>query len=514
MNYFSCNRTSKLSMFVLATLVLFAVELSRAQSADWNFCVRFLDNVHAKPFTGRVYLIFSRTRQEPRLGPSWFKPEIFVSRDVKNWKPDETLQFSSSQPGSMLAYPKPLAQVSLVGYRAQAVIRFNPYVREIGTGTGNGYSPVSNVVTQRAGQKIPEFVVDQIVASRRFTETKWSKLFRIQSKLLTEFHQREMFLQASVVLPVSYYDEPERRYPTLFTIPGFGETHFLGFHERSVKELNNCGVEFLSVILDPSCPMGHHVFADSANNGPVGMALIAELLPAFDQKFRSIAQPTARLLTGHSSGGWSSLWLQVTYPDHFGGTWSTAPDPVDFRDFQRINLYNSAENMYIDSNGQSRPLARRGNRVLLWYKRFSDMEWTLGHGGQLHSFESVFSPRGNDGKPLLLWNRKTGEINPQISKAWEKYDIRLILKHNWQSLGPKLAGKLHIFVGDQDTFYLEGATILLKQSLEKLYSDAVIEIVPGKDHTNLLDGGLSSRIHYEMVETILEKHPEAAGQKQ
>jgi len=236
--------------------------------------------------------------------------------------------------------------------------------------------------------------------------------------------------------------------------------------------------------------------------------LIAELIPAFNKQFRSIPEPSARFLTGHSSGGWSSLWLQVTYPDHFGGTWSTAPDPVDFRDFQRINLYNPGENMYVDSQGNKRPIARSQGKVLVWYKDFDGFEWTLGPGGQLHSFEAVFSPRGKDGKPMLAWDRKTGAVNTTVAKTWEKYDIRLILERNWKTLGPKLKAKLHVFMGDEDTFYLEGATMLLKKSMAELNADAVVEIHPGKDHGSLMTRELRDRIRSEMVEAFLKKHPQ------
>jgi S-formylglutathione hydrolase FrmB len=292
----------------------------------------------------------------------------------------------------------------------------------------------------------------------------------------------------------------------IYEIPGFSGTHIIGRMERPIAEDNKQGVEFLRVYLDPSCPLGHHVFADSANNGPVGEALIKELIPALDKEYRSIAEPTARFLTGHSSGGWSSLWLQVTYPEFFGGTWSTAPDPVDFRDFQRINLYNPGENMYFDADGKPRPLARGGGVVRVRYRDFDHMETVLGYGGQLHSFEAAFSPRGQDGKPLLAWNRETGDVETKVTKTWEKYDIRLILEQNWKTLGPKLQGKLHVFMGDEDTFYLEGATVLLKESLEKLEGDAVVEIHQGKTHGSLMTQELRSRMRAEMVDAFLKHH--------
>src|SRR5262249_15993128 len=145
-----------------------------------------------------------------------------------------------------------------------------------------------------------------------------------------------------------------------------------------------------------------------------------------------------------------------------------------------------------------RPLSRPTARGRLWVQSFSDMEEVEGHGGQLGSFEAVFSPKAADGKPRKLWDRKTGAIDPEVAKTWERYDIRLILERNWATLGPKLAGKVHVYMGDVDTFYLDGATRLLKESQKKLSSDAVIEMFPGKDHGSLLDPGLRARIAKEM----------------
>jgi hypothetical protein len=189
----------------------------------------------------------------------------------------------------------------------------------------------------------------------------------------------------------------------------------------------------------------------------------------------------------------------VTYPDSFVGTWSTAPDVVDFRDFQRINLYRPGENMFTDRDGNPRPIARQGGKPILWYKGFSDMEVVMGHGGQLRSFEAVFSDRGADGQPKPLWDRKTGAIDLEVAKSWEKYDIRLVLERNWTTLGPKLKGKLHVYMGEMDSFYLEGATRLLQRSLKELGSDAAVELFPGKDHGSMMTRELRARIAREMV---------------
>jgi S-formylglutathione hydrolase FrmB len=256
--------------------------------------------------------------------------------------------------------------------------------------------------------------------------------------------------------------------------------------------------------------MGHHVFADSATNGPRGRALVEELIPHIEATFPVIRAASARLLNGHSSGGWSSLWLQVTYPETFGGVWSTSPDPVDFRDFQGIGIYERGENMFRDRDGNRRPLARRGGRPVLFFDGFSRMEDALGDGGQLRSFEAVFSPLGPDGRPRRLWDRTTGAIDPEVALAWQKYDIRLVLERNWPALGPKLSGKLHVITGALDTFYLEGAVRLLKESLATLESDAVVEVIPGKDHTSILDAALAARLDREMQAALDRDHPNAS----
>ena len=455
--------------------------------------------IRQEAYTGRVYVLTSRGVDEPRRGPDWFHPEPFLAKDVVNWRPGETVRITAGEDG-VLTFPKEFGGVDLNGSRVQGVVRLNPWEREVGTGAGNGFS----LVGVAGGDGVVRLLIDRIVPENRFDETRWSKELVVPSELLSRFWQREVVLRACVTLPASYDEFPNRRYPVMFVIPGFSGTHLDARRDRPVEESNEQGVEFLRVTLDPSWPLGHHVFADSANNGPVGQALVEEVIPAFEAAYRSVADSRARFLNGHSSGGWSSLWLQVTYPESFGGVWSSAPDPVDFRDFQRIDLSEPGVNMYVDPQGDRRPIAVDGDRVRLWYDDFCWMEHVLGYGGQMHSFEAVFSPRGEDGRPQPLWDRKTGVVDAGVAESWEPYDIRQVLERNWETLGPKLAGKLHIFMGGSDTFLLEGATRLLGESLRELRSDAVVEIVPGRDHRTLLDEALRLRIRREMTAAFLE----------
>jgi S-formylglutathione hydrolase FrmB len=485
----------------LATCLLVGVAASTAVAAP-SFVLTFDPAVRNEPFSGRVYVFFSQNGEEPRRGPDWFNPQPFIAKDVEHWKPGEPLTLSPNDK-ALLSFPKPLEQLELTGFNAQPVARFSPWEREVGSGPGNGFGSVAKVPE---GDASVPLAIDRLVKARPYQETKWNKLIEVPSKRLSEFYGHDVSLRGTVILPASYYEQPDRRYPTIFTIPGFGGDHRVDPMHEPIPEQNAQGVEFFRVMLDPSAPLGHHVFADSANNGPVGTAFVEEFLPEFDKQYRSIPEPSARFLTGHSSGGWSSLWLQISHPDDFGGVWSTSPDPVDFRDFQRIDIYRPGENMYVDQSGKPRPLARLDGEVALLYRKFDAMEQVLGPGGQLHSFEAVFSPRGENGKPLPLWDRKTGAIDPAVAEAWKKYDIRCVLEEHWPELRDRLAGKLHLIMGAEDTFYLEGAVRLLKQSLEKLGSDAVVEIVPGRNHFDLLSPDLRARIRKEMTAEFLKHH--------
>jgi enterochelin esterase-like enzyme len=372
---------------------------------------------------------------------------------------------------------------------------------------GNGYS--APVRFDRSASPSPvSLKIDRIFREQEFKETERVKLVDLESKLLSSFHGRSTRMRAAVIVPESFSRDLDKRYPVIYSIPGFGGSHRVALRDPKAAQRFSeiAGVETLYVVLDPRCPLGHHVFADSDNNGPWGKALVEELIPHIEKRFRGIGEPTARFVTGHSSGGWSSLWLQITYPDFFGGVWSTAPDPVDFHAMQTIDIYESGANFFWDEHHKPRPLARSGAQPVIFMKQFSDMEAVMGHGGQLGSFEAVFSPRAKDGKPKELWNRQTGDIDPEVAKSWERYDIKLILERNWKTVGPRLAGKLHIYCGGQDTFFLEGAVASLKNTLASLGSDAVVEVVPGRDHRTLVDQGMRQRIAKEMAQQLAKHH--------
>ncbi len=476
-------------------LLLFATGSLQAEPKPLEFQLTFSPEVSRQPFTGRVYVILSSKEiKELRSGPNWFKPEPFFARDVKDWQPDQPLLLGND----ILGHPHSLAKLPAGQYYLQAVMDFDRGHISFAAAEGNGYSqPIKQDLHPASGTI--KLRIDQVYKAKPFQQTERVKLVDIPSNLLSKFHGRPVRLRAGVVLPASWNNKQQRKYPVIYEVPGFSGTHFSAFSAAQRKATDVAGVEFLYVVLDPSCRLGHHVFADSENNGPCGQALIAELIPYIEKEYRGVGLPVGRFVTGHSSGGWSSLWLQVTYPDFFGGVWSTSPDPVDFRDFQRIDLTRPEANLFTDAQGKSRPIARKDRKPVLSFKEFSDMETVMGHGGQLASFEAVFSRRGPDGKPRQLWHRGSGDIDPEVARSWERYDIRKVLEKNWRTLGPKLTGKLHVYMGEEDTFYLEGATVLLKDSLKALGSDAVVQLFPNRHHGNLLDANLRKRIAQEMA---------------
>ncbi len=331
-------------------------------------------------------------------------------------------------------------------------------------------------------------------------------LFELESPCLTEFWGRSISMQAGVVLPPTY--ERGRDYPICYSIHGFGGSHRAAWRAGSqliARMADKAYPEMIYVFLNAKCPMGHHEFADSVNNGPWGRALTTELLPALEHRYVPGATARNRFLTGHSSGGWSSLWLQCTYPDAFNGTWSTAPDSVDFRDFTGIDIY-SFTNGFTDPSGETIQLMRKGTEWIRSIQTFVEQEREHQPiGGQFYSFNAVFSPRSDDGTPQMLLDWETGKIDPVVAESWKKYDIAHQLRTRWSDLGPRLKEKIHVYMGSLDTFRLEGATRLLKRDLAELGSDADIIIVEGRNHGSLFGPhddywpeGMMSRVYREM----------------
>jgi S-formylglutathione hydrolase FrmB len=458
--------------------------------------------------SGRLILFMSSTPGDQDVLDVGFVPgAVWVAAaELEYLGPGQSVSFDPD----LRAYPHPFSEAPAGAYGLMALLDTNHTYGYSGRGEGDLYSKVVKVENLNPAAADPvDLVIERKSPSRpRPTDTDTVKLAEFQSPLLSKFWGRPITMRAGVVLPADYA-KSSTRYPAVYHVHGFGGNHMSAWSQgpalvTAMSEGKQA--KMVHVFLDGSFPTGHHEFADSVNNGPWGRALTEEYIPHLEKRFRLIARSYARFLTGHSSGGWSTLWLQVTYPDFFGGTWSTAPDPVDLRSFTGINVTpGSTDNAYVNAEGKPRNLVRMKGKELASIEQFARMEYVLGdYGGQFASFEWVWSPKGKDGRPMQLFNRATGKLDPEVENAWQKYDIRLILEKNWASLAPKLRGKINIICGDADTFHLNEAVVLLKEFLKAKRSDAVVELVPGRDHGDLYKPydtypeGLAARIAKEM----------------
>jgi len=507
------RRLFKFYLPALCLLLLCSASLTArhpSRSGPLRFRITLAKEVAPQATAGRLFVLMTDSPQEQETLSVGFVPGStwIAAMEVAHLAPGNTIEFDPDRK----AFPRPFSQAKPGAYQLMALLDPDHTYAYHGQDEGDLYSPVVKVESLDPTNTTPiELVLSKRTEARfKPTDTESVKLAEFQSPLLTAFWGRPITMRAGVVLPPSYGQDPRRTYPAVYHVHGFGGNHYTAWGQgQSLVSAMSEGkqTEMVHIFLDGSFPTGHHEFADSVNNGPWGRALTEEFIPHLEKRFHLVAKPYARFLTGHSSGGWSTLWLQVTYPDFFGGTWSTAPDPVDLRSFTGIDATpGSHDNAYRTPDGQPKNLVRVGGRELVTIEEFVKQEEVAGaYGGQFASFEWVWSPRAQDGRPMKLFNRETGELDPAVLRAWQKYDIRLTLEEHWATLGPKLRGKLNVICGAEDTFHLNEAVVLLCDFFKRKGSDAVCEIVPGRDHGNLYQSyetypdGLAARIYKEMA---------------
>jgi hypothetical protein len=378
-------------------------------------------------------------------------------------------------------------------YSVQAIFAFNKDIN-LPNAPGNRYcDPVKVNLDPKAGTVV-KLTLDKAFAERTPTDTKTHKYHAIPSKLLSDFHGRPMVYRVGVVLPPDFETDGDKKYALHVHIGGFGSRYTGAGRMRSDPR-------FVQIHLDGAGPFGDPYQVNSANSGPYGDALVREVIPFIEKQYRCIGSPKARFTSGASTGGWVSLALQVFYPDFFNGCWSQCPDPVDFRAYELVNIYDD-ESAYTDGSGKDRPSKRTADgRTVFTLRHECQIENVLGRGGRWElsgrdwaCWNATYGPRGPDGLPVPLWDGKTGKINKAVLKHWERYDLRLVLERNWKELGPKLSGgKIHIWVGTSDDYFLNKAVELLKPAVEKLADppfDGKILIEPGATHSG---GGWTQR---------------------
>jgi enterochelin esterase-like enzyme len=352
---------------------------------------------------------------------------------------------------------------------------------------GNLYGePVK--VTIEAGKSVTvPLRLDKIVPPiKPYEDTKWVKHVRIESRLLSKFWGQPMHIGANVLLPKGYDEHPDVRYPVHYVQGHFPRGRAGRFSEDETSAAFKLWTadgapRFIQVTFEHACPYYDDSYGvNSANVGPYGDAITTELIPHIEKTFRAIGEPWARVLSGGSTGGWISLALQVFYPDIFGGVWSFCPDPVDFRKYQIVDLYADKNAYYVDSDWTrvARPGERRTDGNVVYTMEQENLyEEAIGDrfrsGGQWAIWNAVFAPVAEDGYPKAFWDPVTGEIDKTAAEwAKERYDLRAYVEKNWATIGPKLAGKIRVYVGRMDNFYLNEACYLLEASLAAATSPA------------------------------------------
>lgn len=427
----------------------------------------------AGPFSGRVVVVLSRAPAGDLLrliGDTGMNAAPIFGADASGLTGDQAVVIDSSS----TAFPvKSLADLPPGEYHAQAVLRNNP---DLNLPRAPG-QPISKVQKIRlgAGEATSVLLLDDRLAEEKLPpDTERVKYLKFPSKLLSDFHGRPMFYRAAVVLPAGFADEPNRRYPLRVHIGGFGSR--FTFARGLVR---NTGPKLLTLMLDGAGPLGDPYHVNSANNGPYGDALTQELIPYVEKTYRGIGLPGTRFTDGGSTGGWVSLALQIFYPDFFGGCWSQCPDSVDFRSFELIDIYRDT-NAYVNAYGFERPAKRTISGDTVYTVRHEvQVENVLGLGGRWTlsgkdwgSWNATYGPRGGDGLPIPLWDPKTGLMDRSVTKHWEKYDLRLVVERNWPALAPKLNGKIRIWVGDADDYFLNNGVHHFKKMAAGLKNPA------------------------------------------
>jgi len=476
-----------------------------------------------KPLDGRLILLLSKNNKtEPRFqvndGPT---TQLLFGVDVENWEPGT----QKNIPANSFGYPiESLKDVPAGEYYIQALLHvYETFHRKDGhvvklpmdrgegqhwnIAPGNLYSVPKKIFFNPKAKNINLLSLDKTIEPVKEPEdSRYVKHIKIQSRLLTEFWGRPMYLGAHVLLPEGWDSHPGVKYPLAVFHGHFPDDfggwrttppdenlvpdtssrfHITGYNRIVQQEAYDfykqwTGPDFPRVIaveIQHANPYYDDSYAvNSANLGPYGDAITYELIPEIEKRFRGIGEGWARFMYGGSTGGWEVLAAQVFYPDQYNGCYAACPDPIDFRHYTSINIYEDKNAYFLESDFKKTP--RPGHRDYLGH--ISSMVMDMNHrelaigtrsrsGDQWDIWEAVFSPVDPDGYPQRIWDKYTGVINPEVAAYWkEHYDLTHILQRDWPKLGEQLKGKIHIYVGDMDNYYLNNAVYTAEDVLKQL----------------------------------------------
>ncbi|MBX2941007.1 MAG: hypothetical protein KF860_01565 [Cyclobacteriaceae bacterium] len=510
--------------FLFAIMALVMVQCTPGnQKTKLKFAISFTKEMSEQAQDGRLLIMLSNNdASEPRFQINdGLNGQLVFGIDVEGLLPGQEVFIDETAFGFPFGS---IADIPAGTYYAQALInRYETFNLKTGQTVklppdrgegqqwnrkpGNFYSTPQKVEVDPANGSIINIKMDQqIPPVEEPKDTKYIKHIKMQSDLLTEFWGKPMYLGAHVLLPEGFDEHPEAKYPLMIYhghfpsdfggfrtdppdpkmdttdySPRFG---IYGYKKLEQQEAYNFYQQWISkkfprfIIIEIQHPTPYYddsYAVNSASMGPWGDAIMKELVPALENKFRGIGEGWARFTYGGSTGGWEALAVQMFYPDDFNGCFAACPDPIDFRSFSLVDIYKDKNAYFYDSDFKKLPRpAHRDHlgQIQSTMEEANHLELALGtktrSGQQWDIWEAVYSPQGEDGYPKRIFDKLTGDINPEVAAYWkEHYDLRYILERDWATLGPKLEGKIHIYCGDMDNYYLNNAVYQMEEFLKK-----------------------------------------------
>ena len=511
----------KIILLVSCILTIFSCAEKQTETSAISITVQLSDSLDVTNVDGRLLLMFSNnTEAEPRFQINdGLKTQLIFGKNVTALNPGDTVTFTEKDFGFPI---KSITEIPEGDYNVQALLHvyetFNlstghtvKLPMDQGEGQqwnkspGNLYNlPVRVTIAKKI--KISEVVtIDKVIPPiEEAKDTEWIKHIKMKSEKLSEFYGRDMYLGAHILLPKDFNKHPEAKYP-LMVFQGHFPDDFGGFRttppdpnlkpeysERFSLEGYNLieqqeAYDFYQrwnspdfprmLIIEIQHPTPYYddsYAVNSAAQGPYGDAITYELIPYIEEQFRGIGEGWSRFLYGGSTGGWESLAVQVKYPKEYNGCFAACPDPIDFRAYCLTNIYEDENAYYYESDFNKLEVPGRRNylgQISTTLRRSNHLELVLGDksrsGQQWDIWEATYSPMGADGYPKRIWDKYTGDIDKEVANYWkENYDLRYILERDWSKLGPDLKGKIHIYCGDMDNYYLNNAVYLMEDFLE------------------------------------------------
>ncbi|NNF36105.1 MAG: hypothetical protein HKN68_18515 [Saprospiraceae bacterium] len=500
-------------------LALFLNSCASKSESPYNFNIQIDPSLSDEAQSGRLLLMLSTDdSSEPRFqisdGP---QTQIVFGMDITEVVPGEDIPLS----GDIFGYPyASLNDLPEGTYQVQALLnRYEMFNLSTGHNVllppekgegqqwnrkpGNYYNEPATLNISSGGTY--EIVMDQKIDEiEPPADTDYIKHVKMKSEMLSEFWGRDVYLGANVLIPHGFNEHPEAKYPLMIfhghfpnTFRGFREDppdpdlepdfserfNISGYnimvqqeaHDLYKKWISDDFPRFLVIEIQHANPYYDDSYAvNSENLGPYGDAITYELIPYVEELFRGQGESWSRFLYGGSTGGWEALAVQVKYPDEYNGCFAACPDPIDFAAYCLVNIYEDKNAYYYP--GEHRKVERPGKRdylgnVTASLRSMNHRELALGtksrSGQQWDIWEAVYSPMGPEGYPQRLWDKKSGDINHEVAEYWkENHDLRYILERDWETIGPKLEGKIHIYCGDMDNYYLNNAVYLMEEFLE------------------------------------------------